>query len=119
MTTEPQAQTSERERLVASLLDSALEKANDYDCESNVFDEEKAADMLRADAEKIRALEAAVRDAVSALDDALGDTDPVIDAEATDEEVRDEQPVFWACQCLSAALAATQSPRSEAGEGKK
>ena len=110
---------SERERLIASLLDSALEKANDYDCESNVFDEEKAADMLRADAEKIRALEAAVRDAISALDDALGDTDPVIDAEATDEEVRDEQPVFWACQRLAAARAATQSPRSEAGEDVK
>ena len=111
MTTEPQAQTSERERQqwVDHLDEGRLSKWSDM---------RTVADMLRADAEKIRALEAAVRDAISALDDALGDTDPVIDAEATDEEVRDEQPVFWACQRLSAALAATQSPRSEAGEDK-
>ena len=40
---------------------------------------------------------------VSALDSALGDTDPNY-VDMTDEEVRDEDPMFWACQQLSALM---------------
>jgi hypothetical protein len=47
----------------------------------------------------------AAREAFEALDVALGDTDPSIDDEATDEDVRNEHPVFWAAQRLSKAIA--------------
>ena len=145
MTTEPQAQTSERERLVASLLDSALEKANDYDCESNVFDEEKAADMLRADAEKIRALEARplvreLRDLQAKL--AACEADAARYRWLTAEpgegwtyydyrggDLPEDFRGHWVLlgpvtddrslnAAIDAALAAPQPPRSEAGEDK-
>lgn len=41
---------------------------------------------------------------ISALDRATGDTDPSVDPDSTDEEVRREYPVFWVCQQLSALL---------------
>lgn len=51
------------------------------------------------------------RDVVSkvltALDKATGDTDPNIDPDMTDDEVRDEYPEIWAMQKLSALLDAT------------
>lgn len=70
MTTEPQAQTSERERLIvqleeADVIPRALGLAPTL--------RSKALDMLRADAEKIRALEAdaaryqAIRDQINGV----------------------------------------------------
>ena len=54
---------------------------------------------------RVARLEAVGLTVVNALDGALGDTDPSIDPDATDDDVRDEHPVFWACQQMSAALA--------------
>ena len=34
----------------------------------------------------------------AALDESLGDTDPDILEDATDDEIRDEEPVFWAAR---------------------
>lgn len=50
----------------------------------------------------------------STLDDFLGDTDPDLPDDMTDEEVRDESPIFWCCQQLSALLAA-QAPKPASG----
>lgn len=44
--------------------------------------------------------------AVSVLDEALGDTDPSLPPDFTDDEVRRDRPVFWVCQQLSAMLSA-------------
>jgi len=40
----------------------------------------------------------------NALDDHLGDTDPDILEDATDEEIRDEEPVFWAANEIAKIL---------------
>ena len=32
------------------------------------------------------------------LDAELGDTDPFMDDEMTDENLKDEHPIFWACR---------------------
>ena len=46
------------------------------------------------------------------LDQHLGDTDPSIDEDMTDEEIRDEEPIFWCCQQISQALKATEPPKA-------
>jgi hypothetical protein len=56
-----------------------------------------------------------VRSVLSALDKATGDTDPNIDPDMTDDEVRDEYPEIWAMQQLSALLAASPQPGEEGG----
>lgn len=43
---------------------------------------------------------------ISALDCALGDTDPSIDPDYTDEEVKRDYPVFWVCRQLVAIRSA-------------
>jgi hypothetical protein len=53
---------------------------------------------------------------LSALDAATGDSDPNIDADLTDDEVRDEYPEVWAMQQLSALLAAPSAPEGDGGE---
>lgn len=40
----------------------------------------------------------------SALYEKLGDTDPYFDEDMTDEDIRNEDPVFWACKELGAYL---------------
>lgn len=45
-----------------------------------------------------------LRKIFSALDDALGDTDPFLDPDMTDDEIRDEEPLFWAAQKLYAEI---------------
>jgi hypothetical protein len=50
---------------------------------------------------------------LSALDVATGDSDPNIDPDMTDDEVRDEYPEVWAMQQLSALLAASPTPPKE------
>jgi len=39
-----------------------------------------------------------------ALSTALGDTDPFIDEDVTDDEIRDDEPVFWAAKELAGIL---------------
>ena len=41
---------------------------------------------------------------VLALDDYLGDTDPDFPEDMTDEEIREEEPIFWACKELSSLI---------------
>jgi len=40
----------------------------------------------------------------NALDNHLGDTDPDILEDATDDEIRDEEPVFWAANEIAKIL---------------
>lgn len=56
--------------------------------------------MTGVDMQQIETL----RKIFGALDQALGDTDPFLDPDMTDEEVRDEEPLFWAAQKLSAEI---------------
>jgi hypothetical protein len=57
-----------------------------------------------------------IRVVLTALDKATGDTDPNIDPDMTDDEVRDEYPEIWAMQQLSSLLsAAPQHPTTEKG----
>lgn len=53
--------------------------------------------------EKWNSLERVVtlKECVSVLDKALGDTDPCIDEEITEDEIKEEYPMFWVCQNLS------------------
>jgi len=46
------------------------------------------------------------------LDLYIGDTDPYFDDEMTDEDIRDEEPVFWACKEIGLLL------RPQQGEGE-
>lgn len=50
---------------------------------------------------KAQFLKKKLQDIVDVLDNVLGDTDPFIDDDATDEDIQDEFPVFWACQKLN------------------
>jgi len=50
-----------------------------------------------------------IRAVVDALDKATGDSDPNMDDDLTDDEVREEFPEVWAMQQLSAMLAAAPS----------
>jgi len=53
---------------------------------------------------------------LTVLDKSTGDTDPNIDPDMTDDEVRDEYPEIWAMQQLSALLtAAPHHPTTEKG----
>ena len=45
-----------------------------------------------------------LREIFSALDAYLGDTDPDFPEDATDDEIRIEEPVFWAAKELSVYL---------------
>lgn len=56
---------------------------------------------------------------ISTIDNALGDTDPSIDADATDEEVRADYPIFWACQQLSAMLPPAPSQLSKRDDAER
>lgn len=57
-----------------------------------------------------------VRAVLTVLDKATGDTDPNIDPDMSDDEVRDEYPEIWAMQQLSALLsAAPHHPTTEKG----
>lgn len=49
-------------------------------------------------APRAEALVIRLRDISTALDIYLGDTDPNIPSEWTDEDIRAEDPVFWACK---------------------
>jgi len=42
-----------------------------------------------------------IRDIFNALDKALGDTDPDFPEDTTDDEIREEEPVFWAAKELA------------------
>jgi hypothetical protein len=42
-----------------------------------------------------------VRDIFNALDSYLGDTDPELPEDMTDDEIRAEEPVFWAAKELA------------------
>jgi hypothetical protein len=44
-------------------------------------------------------------EASDVFDNALGDTDPQFDEEMTDEEIAEEDPMFYACQKVNIALA--------------
>lgn len=46
-----------------------------------------------------------LRELASCLDRALGDTDPSINPDYTDDEIKRDYPVFWVCQQLNAILA--------------
>ena len=48
----------------------------------------------------------------NALDESLGDTDPDILEDATDDEIREEEPVFWAAKEI-AKIIYKQKPRGE------
>lgn len=45
-----------------------------------------------------------IRQIFNALDVALGDTDPDFPEDTTDDEIRNEEPVFWAAKELSRYL---------------
>ena len=45
-----------------------------------------------------------LRKIFNALDHALGDTDPDFPEDMTDDEIREEEPVFWAAKELSVLL---------------
>ena len=59
--------------------------------------------------ERAKRIEAAAKRAIDLLDRHLGDTDP---CEEPDEH---EDPVFWACRVLVAALAAPERERIDGG----
>lgn len=52
--------------------------------------------------DKTRSILSKIHDA---LDRALGDTDPDIDEEMSDEEIRQYEPLFWAAWALAKLLA--------------
>ena len=43
------------------------------------------------------------------LDDYLGDTDPYLHPDDTDEDIRREEPIFWCAKEISALLQAKDS----------
>ena len=45
-----------------------------------------------------------IKQIFNALDNALGDTDPDFPENTTDDEIRNEEPVFWAAKELSTYL---------------
>ena len=45
-----------------------------------------------------------LRNIFNALDSYLGDTDPDFPEDTTDDEIRQEEPVFWAAKELAAIL---------------
>lgn len=45
----------------------------------------------------------------SALDAALGDSDPYIDDEMSDEDIAEQEPVFWAAKELAKLLGNDES----------
>ncbi len=45
-----------------------------------------------------------MKEVSDALDIALGDTDPDFPEDMTDDDIRDEDPVFWACKTINKAL---------------
>ncbi len=49
----------------------------------------------------------------SALDQALGDTDPWVPETTTDEELKDEEPVLWAAQKLASLIQAIEAAKSD------
>ena len=46
-----------------------------------------------------------LKDIFHALDEFLGDTDPDFPEDMTDEEIRAEEPVFWAAKELGGLIA--------------
>ena len=47
---------------------------------------------------------AIIQSILDALDEVLGDTDPFLSEDMTDEEVRTEEPLFWAFRQLSGLI---------------
>ena len=45
-----------------------------------------------------------LRDVRDALDRALGDSDPYIDEDMTDEDIRSDEPLFYACQRIAGEI---------------
>ena len=52
-------------------------------------------------------MKAKLKEIQSVLDKALGDTDPMISDELSEDEIKEEYPVFWACQQVSLLLQKT------------
>lgn len=50
--------------------------------------------------ETVASMKAAIYEVFEVLDDKLGDTDPFVPEEFTDEDIRVEMPLFWCCRRL-------------------
>lgn len=68
-----------------------------------------------ADNERLRA---ALEDVMDTLDKYLGDTDPNWPSEWTDEEIKEEMPVFWSCRRAAIALNDLQHKDPDAQENE-
>ena len=138
MTTEPQAQTSERERLIADRADWLVDAVamatqnrmflrGEPECDAVACEAIKAngaramrvlLDKLdRADAEKIRALEAGRIEAQHVAQH-LSLWRGLVATSRTWDRGEEVDLLGALLDKLDAAIAATQSPRSEAGEEK-
>jgi len=60
--------------------------------------------FCRAVVERVDGKNEKLQKIFNALDNHLGDTDPDILEDATDDEIRDEEPVFWAANEIAKIL---------------
>ena len=60
--------------------------------------------LCRAVVERVDGKNKKLQKIFNALDNHLGDTDPDILEDATDDEIRDEEPVFWAANEIAKIL---------------
>lgn len=73
---------------------------------------------LCADADRAERMGAALREIVDALDEGLGDSDLPIGPDVDEEDLREEDPVLWACRKAVAALRESAGSRGDGGEGE-
>jgi hypothetical protein len=89
---------------------------------TNMKDPETEIAKLRADrAELLEALEELCKNSqgvFSTIERIIGDTDPYIDEDWTEEDVKTEEPLLWACQTLISIEQESKDliKRMEAGE---
>ena len=65
---------------------------------------EEAAKEIERLQSRVTELEAAIAEVFDVIDDKLGDTDPSVPDDFTDEDMRIEMPLLWCCRRLSFAM---------------
>jgi hypothetical protein len=57
---------------------------------------------------ELKSYRKALKDVREVLNEQLGDTDPVFDDDATDEEIKDADPMFWAHRRIANVLSSNE-----------
>jgi len=69
-------------------------------------------DLRRQTMKYVVDLERRLEKIANTLSDALGDTDPWLEPDMTDEEIRQEEPIFWACSELYEIIQTIKTEKS-------